>query len=327
MASSVFSMSQNSSAPQFKVLPASSIRQSGITKENVERERRTSDSGPFIEAAARRVRAKEARAKAQRTQNDPRIERTIFIGNIPSCCCRKSIKKLLKGHGSIESIRLRSIKVAAGERPSQVAKRTQKQLQEGSSFNAYVVFSSVDEAENCLSLNGTLIHGRHLRVDRVDKKVGSPGEHQRSVFIGNLPFTADEEKMREIFSSCGDIEAVRIVRDSKSGVGKGFGFVKFVDKAGVMFAVRQNKKLELDGRLLRVSKYRGQQGQVLPSARDKKIWKRKTGQTDVMRKSSEAEQKQHKNGLQRLVATKYIGKRRPDGTKNRLYRLPPTSSE
>ena len=33
--------------------------------------------------------------------------------------------------------------------------------------------------------------------------------------------------MRELFSQCGDVCAVRIVRDRKSGVGKGFGYVHF----------------------------------------------------------------------------------------------------
>lgn len=307
MASSLFSSSQSSTTPQFKVLTSKSFHKN--LQQATSAELKGGLSTKFVssfEAAARRIRSKGSRGKSRRDLNDPRTERTIFVGNVPSCCSRKDIKKLLKGHGSIETIRLRSIKVTTGERPSVVAKRTHKQLQEDSTFNAYVVLSSVAEAENCLSLNGTLIHGRHLRVDKVDKKTTSPQENQRSVFIGNLPFTADEEKLRELFSPCGDIEAVRVIRDSKSGVGKGFGFVIFVDKAGVMFAVRQNKKLKMDGRALRVSRYKGQQ--VVPTSRKVVKANRKKG------------------GIERLVATKHVGKRRPDGTKNRLYRLPASSS-
>jgi RNA recognition motif-containing protein len=37
----------------------------------------------------------------------------------------------------------------------------------------------------------------------------------------------DEEALRQLFSQCGDVCFVRIVRDRKSGVCKGFGYVHF----------------------------------------------------------------------------------------------------
>lgn len=37
----------------------------------------------------------------------------------------------------------------------------------------------------------------------------------------------EEESLRQVFNDCGEIEAVRIVRDSKTGLGKGFGFILF----------------------------------------------------------------------------------------------------
>lgn len=77
--------------------------------------------------------------------------------------------------------------------------------------------------------------------------------------MGNLPFTADEEKLRSCFGDCGDVESVRIIRDAKTGIGKGFGFVTFSDKSGVMFAVKQNRKIELGGRKLRVFKSKDEQ--------------------------------------------------------------------
>lgn len=41
------------------------------------------------------------------------------------------------------------------------------------------------------------------------------------------PADAEEEALRQVFVECGDVEAVRIVRDSKTGAGKGFGFILF----------------------------------------------------------------------------------------------------
>ena len=327
----------SSSTPQFKVVKSVHKHLRAPPGEKITNKLASKLAGSS-EAAARRISLKESRGKRKRCLEDPRAEKTVFIGNIPSSCSRNDVKKLLKPHGFIETIRLRSVRVITGDRPALVAKRTHKQLQEDSTFNAYVVFSTVAEAEECLCLNGgLLLGGRHLRVDRVVKKVDNPQENQRSVFVGNIPFTADEEKLREVFSPCGDIQAVRIVRDSKSGIGKGFGFVMFVEKAGVMFSLRQDKKLKLDGRILRIRRYGGHQ--VVPKERKFNSRPRKKGDIESgPRKKgsvhSGAKKKdvgvhggpRNKGGIQRLVATKYVGKRRPDGTKNRLYRIPVSTS-
>lgn len=46
---------------------------------------------------------------------------------------------------------------------------------------------------------------------------------------GHFFFITDteEDSLRQAFSSCGNVEGVRLVRDSASGAGKGFGFVLF----------------------------------------------------------------------------------------------------
>ena len=196
----------------------------------------------------------------RRGARDPRDNRTVFVGNIPSTCTKKQILRLFKTCGKVESVRLRNLQIKEGKLPKKVAVRTHKQLTEESTFNAYVVFSSEEEVEKSLKLNSTLLSSRHLRVDPVAKKeLAKLEETHLSVFVGNLPFTADEEKLRGCFSDCGDVESVRIIRDSKTGIGKGFGFVTFSDKSGVMFAVKQSRKIELDGRKLRVFKSRDEQ--------------------------------------------------------------------
>lgn len=224
---------------------------------------------------------------------DARANRTVFVGNIPSTCTKKHIKQLFKQHGHVESIRLRSLRVTANDMPVKLAKKNHH-LVEGSTFNAYVVMSSSLDAEKCLKANGTFFHGRHLRVDTLAKKK----INHKSVFVGNLPFSADEEKVREAFITCGAIENVRIVRDSGTGIGKGFGFVSFADTSGVMFALKQNKKIVLDKRTLRVT--RSKDPGTLKQERQAKIC-----------------------GSKSKISISGSGKRRPDGTKNRHFRVPP----
>lgn len=277
-------------------------------------------------------------------ENDTRSDRTVFIGNIPASCSKKHVRRLFKAYGQIQSIRLRSVRVASGNMPSKLAKVTHRQLVEGSTFNAYVIFTSVSDAKSSLVLNGTIFQGRHLRVDLVGKTTTLQDKH-RSVFVGNLPFSADEEQLRTTFSDCGAIESVRIVRDSKTGIGKGFGFILFNDRCGVMFALKQNKKIKLDGRYLRVFKSKNEQtlqkeqqvkfGGIQSSRRNRTLPKSKSNPGKSAGKRADGspvtrnKQAQKCCGVkgnkvkptdsesQQSIIMRFTGKRRPDGRKNR----------
>ena len=220
--------------PQFKVIQAAKWKAAKEKSEEYEKPQERPVSG-----------------KKKRREADPRESRTVFVGNLPISLPKKRLKQLFKKYGTVESIRFRSVTVGEGDLPPRVARKTHKQIG-GKSLNAYVVFSSEEEAEKSLALNGTEIEDRHLRVDIAHRT--KEHEHRRSVFVGNLPFSADEESLRTVFKDCGDVEAVRIIRDTKTGVGKGFGFVLFAERSGVVFALKQNRKLEVDGRFLRVFK-------------------------------------------------------------------------
>jgi len=227
--------------PRFKVVQAS--RGDGGGSKAV----RSEHSG---EAAADEFKR---RRKKTKREPDPREGRTVFVGNIPITCTKKQIKQLFRQYGCVETVRARSLQVTSSTLPAMVARRMHKQLA-GTSFNAYIVFSSGEDAEKALALDGTLMEGRHIRVDLAGQS--KMHAQQRSVFVGNLPFTADEEALREAFGYCGEVEAVRIVRDVKTGAGKGFGFVIFRERSGVVFALKQNNRVELEGRKLRVFKSR-----------------------------------------------------------------------
>ena len=201
--------------------------------------------------SGKKLSGNETAGAGKKREPDPREGRTVFVGNIPTTCSRKQIKQLFRQYGTVETIRFRSMTVEAGKLPPHAARKAHKQIG-GSNLNAYVVLDSAENAEQSLEMNGTVLDGRHLRVDLAG--ASKEHEHKRCVFVGNLPFSADEEGLRELFGDCGEVEAVRVVRDSKTGVGKGFGFVTFREQSGVLFALKQNKKLELEGRAVRVFK-------------------------------------------------------------------------
>ena len=52
-------------------------------------------------------------------------------------------------------------------------------------------------------------------------------ELSKAIFVGNLDFGVEDEALWAHFGECGPISDVRLIRDSSSGIGKGFGYVNF----------------------------------------------------------------------------------------------------
>ncbi|XP_037806458.1 cleavage stimulation factor subunit 2 [Lucilia sericata] len=74
----------------------------------------------------------------------------------------------------------------------------------------------------------------------------------RSVFVGNIPYEATEEKLKEIFSEVGPVVSLKLVFDRESGKPKGFGFCEYKDQETALSAMRNLNGYEIGGRTLRV---------------------------------------------------------------------------
>ncbi|KAG5938945.1 hypothetical protein E4U59_003430 [Claviceps monticola] len=208
-----------------------------------------------------------------------KANRTVFLSNVSiDTISSKSAKKTLITHLSsaldpndtpaqkLESIRFRSVAFSTGAMPKRAAYITKSLMGATTkSANAYVVFSTPAAARLVAAkMNGTVVLGRHIRVDSVAHP--SPTDHRRCVFVGNLGFVDDEtvintnadgetvEKKRtkvpadaeeglwQTFSKAGKVENVRVVRDPKTRVGKGFAYVQFYDTNDVEAALLLNGK-------------------------------------------------------------------------------------
>ena len=58
------------------------------------------------------------------------------------------------------------------------------------------------------------------------------------VFVGNLPFSLDDEKLKNEFSRFGVIESEKIVTENHPGRSRGYGFVEFADQTSAEAAVQ-----------------------------------------------------------------------------------------
>jgi RNA recognition motif-containing protein len=77
------------------------------------------------------------------------------------------------------------------------------------------------------------------------------------LYVGNLPFSADEEQVRELFSQKGrTVQEVRLVTDRDTGRPRGFGFVEMGSSEEADGAIRDLNGFDFGGRSLTVNEAR-----------------------------------------------------------------------
>ncbi|NWI18998.1 RBM34 protein, partial [Crypturellus soui] len=190
--------------------------------------------------------------KTNEAEETVKNRRTVFVGNLPVNCTAQMLKSLFKEYGQIESIRFRSVVPAEDTLSKKLAAIKRKVHPNMKYINAYVVFKEECDAIKALKKNGTQIaSGFHIRVDLASEN--SSHDNKRSIFLGNLSYDISDDAVREHFADCGDIVAVRIVRDRQTGIGKGFGYILFENTDAVHLALKLNNS-DLMGRKVRVKR-------------------------------------------------------------------------
>ncbi len=74
------------------------------------------------------------------------------------------------------------------------------------------------------------------------------------IYIGNLPFSATDQEIREAFGAFGTVEQVDLITDRDTGRPRGFGFVEMSD--GGEEAVSKLDQTDMGGRNLKVNEAR-----------------------------------------------------------------------
>ena len=76
------------------------------------------------------------------------------------------------------------------------------------------------------------------------------------LYVGNLPFSATEDSLREMFEQAGQVESAKIITDRDTGRSKGFGFVEMSSEQAASDAINKFNGTQLDGRALTVNEAR-----------------------------------------------------------------------
>ncbi|MGE4317445.1 MAG: RNA recognition motif domain-containing protein [Deferribacterales bacterium] len=80
-----------------------------------------------------------------------------------------------------------------------------------------------------------------------------------NIYVGNLPYKATEEELKDMFGSFGDVSSVRIITDHESGRSKGFAFVEMANDEQAKAAIEELNGVEFIGRPITVNEARPKQ--------------------------------------------------------------------
>jgi len=78
------------------------------------------------------------------------------------------------------------------------------------------------------------------------------------LYVGNLPYSATEERLQQHFAQYGAVLSARIITDKFSGRSKGFGFIEMGSEAEAQKATTALNGTDFEGRNIVVSEARPQ---------------------------------------------------------------------
>lgn len=81
----------------------------------------------------------------------------------------------------------------------------------------------------------------------------------KKIFVGNIPFSATEQDIKNLFSEYGEIESLKIITDRLTGQSRGFGFIEMETEDDAQKAISALNGKPFMGKTLTVAEARPQQ--------------------------------------------------------------------
>ncbi|CAG8500106.1 4705_t:CDS:10 [Funneliformis mosseae] len=138
---------------------------------------------------------------------------------------------------------------------------------------AFVEFRAPEEATAAMAFDGITFQGQSLKIRRPKDYQPPPGQNlepppihvpgvvstnvpdsPNKIFIGGLPTYLNDEQVMELLKSFGELRAFNLVKDSLTGVSKGFAFCEYVDPTVTDLACQGLNNMELGDRKLVVQR-------------------------------------------------------------------------
>ena len=78
----------------------------------------------------------------------------------------------------------------------------------------------------------------------------------KNLYVGNLNFDTNEDRLREVFEAHGEVVSANVVTDRETARPRGFGFVEMATDEAASAAIAALNGQQVDGRTLRVDEAR-----------------------------------------------------------------------
>ena len=78
----------------------------------------------------------------------------------------------------------------------------------------------------------------------------------RKLYVGNLPYTTNEQDLQDLFATAGTVDSINVMRDMATGRARGFAFVEMASDEDAQKAISMLNDHDLGGRNLMVNEAR-----------------------------------------------------------------------
>jgi RNA recognition motif-containing protein len=73
------------------------------------------------------------------------------------------------------------------------------------------------------------------------------------IYVGNLSFDSNEDDVKGLFTTYGEVESSRIIVDQFTNRSRGFGFIEMTNREDGLKAIQALNNQELGGRSLKIN--------------------------------------------------------------------------
>lgn len=196
-------------------------------------EEESEDEKPVKEAPGKRKKEmtnKSAPEPKKKKTDGPASAFSVFVGNL---VCSKEFEELKTGLREFfgkKNIEVVDVRIGASKR------------------FGYVDFSSAEDLDKALQMNGKKLMGLEVKLEKAKSKEAMKEDKKerdaRTLFLKNLPYRITEDNIREVFENALE---VRIVMN-KDGSSKGMAYIEFKTEAEANKAIEEKQGTEIEGR-------------------------------------------------------------------------------
>ncbi|KAK9726694.1 hypothetical protein RND81_05G231200 [Saponaria officinalis] len=175
--------------------------------------------------------------------SEPPEDAKLFVGNLPYDVDSEKLANMFDAAGVVEI--------------SEVIYNRETDRSRGFGF---VTMSTVEEADKAVEMFSSYeLNGRLLTVNKAAPRGTRPERPPREftpsfrIYVGNLPWDVDNDRLEELFSEHGKVLTARVVSDRETGRSRGFAFVTMASETEMNDAIAALDGQTLDGRAIRVN--------------------------------------------------------------------------